>query len=312
MRRRADKGAATTILVVTMALVLVAATLLLSKIARANGLRTRAQTAADASALAAAAEIRDRGATDIARGLIPDGEIYLSSSAGAARDYAAKNGAVVDEVRASGYFGLTVKVTLHTRACQPKPGTDQAPMHFTCEHGERGLHGTATAIARVAFPACGPRGFHDGKKHGKGFIPPTIGIFCNGLQTRGFDAARRMFAVRLVDEEDPTAFDPDYTTRDRETGRQLADMYGWTGANWVCLDKLWTGESGWNHLAVNPTSGAYGIPQALPAVKMAKYGGDYLTNPVTQIRWGFDYISSVYGNPCAAYAFWLSHWPHWY
>jgi Putative Flp pilus-assembly TadE/G-like len=73
MRRRADKGAATSILVVTMALVLVAATLLLSKIARANGLRTRAQTAADASALAAAAEIRDRGATDIARGLIPDG-----------------------------------------------------------------------------------------------------------------------------------------------------------------------------------------------------------------------------------------------
>jgi hypothetical protein len=116
-----------------------------------------------------------------------------------------------------------------------------------------------------------------------------------------------------VDEEDGTAFDPDYSTRDKETGRQLATLYGWTGAQWVCLDQLWTGESGWNHLAVNPTSGAYGIPQALPPVKMAKYGSDFMTNPVTQIRWGFDYISTRYGDPCAAYAFWLSQWPyHWY
>jgi type II secretory pathway pseudopilin PulG len=314
MRRRGDKGAATSILLVTMALVLVAATLLLSRIARANDLRTRAQTAADAAALAAAAEIRDRGATDIVRGLIPIGEIYLGSSAQAARDYASKNGAVVDSVHASGYFGYTVTVTLHTQACQPKPKTDDAPMHFVCNPHEDGYHGTATAVAHVSFPSCQPRGSGGvGKKHGPKWVPPRIGIFCGGFPMGSFDAARRMFAVRLVDEEDGTRFDPDYSTRDRETGKQLADLYGWTGANWVCLDQLWSNESGWNHLAVNPTSGAYGIPQALPPVKMARYGADFMTNPVTQIRWGFDYISTRYGTPCAAYAFWLSQWPyHWY
>ena len=119
-------------------------------------------------------------------------------------------------------------------------------------------------------------------------------------------------ARSILDEEDGTNFDSDYSTRDKETGKQLAELYGWTGANWMCLDQLWTGESGWNHLAVNPTSGAYGIPQALPPSKMAKYGGDFMTNPVTQIRWGLDYISTRYKTPCAAYAFWLSHWPHWY
>jgi type II secretory pathway pseudopilin PulG len=314
LRARGDNGAATSILMVTMALVLVAATLLLSRIARANDLRTRAQTAADAAALAAAAEIRDRGATDVARGLIPIGEIYLSSSAQAARDYAAKNGAVVDSVHASGYFGYTVKVTLHTQACQPKPRTDDAPMHFVCKPGEQGYHGTATAIAHVAFPSCQPRGIGGiGKKHGAGWVPPHLGLFCGGFPAGDFTSARRMFAVRLVDEEDGTTFNPDYSTRDKETGRQLATLYGWTGPQWACLDALWTGESGWNHLAVNPTTGAYGIPQALPAVKMAKYGSDYMTNPVTQIRWGFDYISTRYHDPCAAYAFWLSQWPyHWY
>ena len=41
-------------------------------------------------------------------------------------------------------------------------------------------------------------------------------------------------------------------------------------------------------------------------------GADWATNPVTQIRWGLDYISSRYGSPCAALAFWNSHMPHWY
>lgn len=317
--RRGDKGAATSILVVTMALTLVAATLLLSRIARANDLRTRAQTAADAAALAGAAEIRDRGATDISHGLIPVGEISLSATEQAARDYAAKNGAVVDSVHISGYFGYTVKVTLHTQACQPKPKTDDAPMHFECRPGEQGYHGTATAIARVAFPSCRPRSSGGiGKDHGPGWVPPRVGLFCGGSPAGDFTSARRLFSVRLVDEEDTTPFVPTNVSSgagsgpDRDTGQQLAALYGWTGAEWGCLDTLWTGESGWNHLAMNPTSGAYGIPQALPATKMATYGSDYLTNPVTQIRWGLDYISSRYGSPCAALAFWNSHMPHWY
>jgi hypothetical protein len=77
-----------------------------------------------------------------------------------------------------------------------------------------------------------------------------------------------------------------------------------------CLDELWTRESNWRESAHNSSSGAHGIPQALPAEKMAVYGADYLTNPVPQIRWGLDYISGRYGSPCGAWSFWQAN--HWY
>lgn len=69
-----------------------------------------------------------------------------------------------------------------------------------------------------------------------------------------------------------------------------------------CLDRLWTRESGWNPKAQNTSSGAYGIPQALPGDKMAKYGDDWRTNPVPQIKWGLDYIKNRYGTPCSAWS----------
>ena len=78
---------------------------------------------------------------------------------------------------------------------------------------------------------------------------------------------------------------------------------GWSESQWGCLDALWGRESGWNAYAANGSSGAYGIPQALPAWKMASAGSDWRTNPITQIRWGISYIASKYGSPCNA----LSH-----
>jgi hypothetical protein len=75
----------------------------------------------------------------------------------------------------------------------------------------------------------------------------------------------------------------------------------------ACLDKLWTHESQWEWNARNTRSGAYGIPQALPASKMAAAGSDWQTNPQTQIDWGLDYIKQRYGTPCAAWAYWIRH-----
>jgi hypothetical protein len=76
--------------------------------------------------------------------------------------------------------------------------------------------------------------------------------------------------------------------------------YGFSqSTQWSCLDDLWQQESSWLYDAEN-ASGAYGIPQALPASKMASAGSDYLTDPDTQIRWGLGYITDVYGTPCAA------------
>ncbi|NNH23315.1 aggregation-promoting factor C-terminal-like domain-containing protein, partial [Pseudokineococcus marinus] len=77
---------------------------------------------------------------------------------------------------------------------------------------------------------------------------------------------------------------------------------GWSSDQMSCLDQLWTKESGWQWDADNPTSSAYGIPQALPGSKMASAGADWETNPVTQITWGLQYIADVYGTPCSAWS----------
>ena len=82
---------------------------------------------------------------------------------------------------------------------------------------------------------------------------------------------------------------------------QMLGSYGWSSSQFSCLDSLWNAESGWNVSASNPTSGAYGIPQALPGSKMASAGPDWQTSAATQIRWGLGYIKSLYGSPCGAW-----------
>ena len=77
--------------------------------------------------------------------------------------------------------------------------------------------------------------------------------------------------------------------------------YGWSDADFQALVKLWNKESGWNPSAHNSSSGAHGIPQALPASKMATAGSDYLTNYKTQIEWGLSYIRNRYGTPTSAW-----------
>ena len=84
--------------------------------------------------------------------------------------------------------------------------------------------------------------------------------------------------------------------------QMAASGYGWTSQQATCLDELWTRESGWQMVWNYQGSGAYGIPQALPASKMASAGADYMTNPATQIRWGLGYIQGRYGDPCTAWA----------
>ncbi|MDO8144014.1 ubiquitin-like domain-containing protein [Isoptericola sp. 178] len=93
-----------------------------------------------------------------------------------------------------------------------------------------------------------------------------------------------------------------YSGSNRSIGQQMAAERGWTGSQWTCLESLWTKESNWSHTASNPSSGAYGIPQALPGGKMSSHGGDWQTNPATQIAWGLDYIAGRYGTPCGAWS----------
>jgi hypothetical protein len=81
----------------------------------------------------------------------------------------------------------------------------------------------------------------------------------------------------------------------------MLTKYGWGASQFGCLDRLWTRESKWSLTATNPTSGAYGIPQALPGTKMASAGPDWRHNPLTQISWGLSYIQARYGSPCGAW-----------
>lgn len=76
---------------------------------------------------------------------------------------------------------------------------------------------------------------------------------------------------------------------------------GWGEDQFSCLVALWNKESGWRVNAENKSSGAYGIPQALPGSKMGSAGADWATNPATQITWGLGYISGRYGTPCGAW-----------
>ncbi|MEG3629573.1 aggregation-promoting factor C-terminal-like domain-containing protein [Streptomyces poriticola] len=79
---------------------------------------------------------------------------------------------------------------------------------------------------------------------------------------------------------------------------------------WQCFSNIVDHESSWNYKAVNPSSGAYGLFQALPAGKYASAGADWRTNPATQIKWGLNYMNDRYGSPCDAWAFWQAN--HWY
>ncbi|QPL05656.1 MULTISPECIES: G5 domain-containing protein [Actinomyces] len=84
--------------------------------------------------------------------------------------------------------------------------------------------------------------------------------------------------------------------------RDILASRGWDDSQFQCLVSLWQRESGWNYQAQNPSSGAYGIPQALPGSKMGTVAADWATNPVTQITWGLQYIEGRYGSPCNAWA----------
>lgn len=80
-----------------------------------------------------------------------------------------------------------------------------------------------------------------------------------------------------------------------------ASPYHWTGAQFTCLNELWTRESGWSATALNSSSGATGIPQLLPSAHAIPAGW---SSPAVQINWGLGYIASTpgYGSPCAAWA----------
>ena len=96
----------------------------------------------------------------------------------------------------------------------------------------------------------------------------------------------------------------DLSTADPKTlAKALMPQFGMSSSEFGCLDNIWSQESGWNVHAANPSSSAYGIPQALPGSKMSSAGPNWEDNAETQIRWGLGYIRDRYGSACAAWSY---------
>ncbi|HVB41489.1 MAG TPA: hypothetical protein VNF47_02130 [Streptosporangiaceae bacterium] len=115
-------------------------------------------------------------------------------------------------------------------------------------------------------------------------------------------ASRQRAAQRQAAAAQPASHPVRPAGSPQQIAMAMLASYGWPASEFSCLDALWNRESGWNRYASNPSSGAYGIPQALPGSKMASAGPDWQNNAVTQIRWGLGYIRASYGSPCAAWS----------
>jgi hypothetical protein len=107
--------------------------------------------------------------------------------------------------------------------------------------------------------------------------------------------------VAVTRSEDLSHADP------RALARALMPKFGMSSSQFGCLDNIWSQESGWNVHAANPSSSAYGIPQALPGSKMSSAGPNWEDNAETQIRWGLGYIRDRYGSACGAWSFKSGH-----
>ncbi|WP_270679904.1 hypothetical protein [Nocardiopsis suaedae] len=194
-----------------------ATTLLYMRLGNAHDFRTRAQQAADASALAAAGQAADNAARQLSSLNLP-GALYNPAAARErAENYAIRNGASLEDIRASdngtGRTGNIVRVEVSTQQCQRELEPDEE-RHWNdtlCdgtesedpEQKDRPLHfGNADAIAQVDLPECGyifdpdPESFR------------IIGIRCDGEVIQSFVHARNMIDVSLVGKEGDYIYKP--------------------------------------------------------------------------------------------------------
>jgi Flp pilus assembly protein TadG len=203
LQGRRDDGQANVLLLFGLTLSLLALTLLFVRVGSANDMRSQAQTAADAAALAAVAGLRDQAAEQLANDVYPMPRYDEEVAKGRAETYARNNGAVLTDIRASdnnmGRFGNIVRVEIRGAVCQKELAEDGS-RHWNdvvCDGEEddaSSFEGTAAAIAIIELSVdCGR---DDG------------GLSCDGRAIDDGDQAAGYFDVHLIDQEGQFKYDP--------------------------------------------------------------------------------------------------------
>jgi hypothetical protein len=161
----------------------------------------------------------------------------------------------------------------------------------------RKLAGGALALAAVASSAVIPSMVIPSTGASSAVIPSTVASSTVASSTTLVAFTQPQWLAGPVAARRPTP---------RQIAWSLLRSQGWWTGEYTYLSRLWVRESGWNPYASNPSSGAYGIPQAVPGGKMASAGRDWRTSPRTQISWGMRYIKVRYGTPYRAWRHELS------
>lgn len=183
--------------------------------------------------------------------------------------------------------GTAVATAAVTAAALATAGPAAGSLSGLGSAGAQARAANVTTVTRDAGPA--------------GALSPTTGV----TPTPAITGAHLTIVIRHGSAARPTArLDAAATAAARaarQTARNMLGRFGWGARQFTPLDKLWNRESSWNKYAYNPSSGAYGIPQAVPGSKMASAGTNWRSNATTQIRWGLRYIKSRYGYPRRAW-----------
>lgn len=127
----------------------------------------------------------------------------------------------------------------------------------------------------------------------------------------------KVILVGTAEQQTSSVAEANATSTDIGTTTPVGDMQQWahdyllsngyTEADFTATAFIINHESGWRVNATNGSSGAYGLPQALPGSKMASAGADWATNYQTQLKWFWNYCASRYGSIQGAYSYWLAN-----
>jgi hypothetical protein len=204
-------------------------------------------------------------------------------------------GFYLGEDRETQQQGLTAQVGHHSAE------VDQAEYEYQRER--QAQHRVASAKQRAADYQARQRAAEAAKEAAERAREAEAASRKREREAKEKEAAEKEAAAKAAKPYDgPIPASCNEYSGNRKTGCALMIDAGFGIDQFPCLNKLWNKESGWNHKARNTSSGAYGIPQALPGSKMGSVADDWETNPATQIRWGLGYIEGRYGTPCSAWS----------